>query len=53
LHDGLFKEVVVTNTIPIDHNKSIPGIKILSVAEIFAEAINRIHNNLSVSTLFN
>lgn len=53
LHDGLFKEVVVTNTIPIYNNKSIPGIKILSVAEIFAEAINRIHNNLSVSTLFN
>jgi len=53
LHDGLFKELVVTNTIPIDHNKTIPGIKILSVAEIFAEAINRIHNNLSVSTLFN
>ncbi|MCJ7790739.1 MAG: ribose-phosphate pyrophosphokinase [Candidatus Atribacteria bacterium] len=53
LHDGLFKEVVVTNTIPIDNNKRIPGIKILSVAEIFAEAINRIHNNLSVSTLFN
>jgi ribose-phosphate pyrophosphokinase len=53
LHDGLFKEVVVTNTIHIDNNKSIPGIKILSVAEIFAEAINRIHNNLSVSTLFN
>ena len=53
LHDGLFKEVVVTNTIPIANNKSILGIKILSVAEIFAEAINRIHNNLSVSTLFN
>jgi len=53
LQDSLFKEVVVTNTIPIDNNKSIPGIKILSVAEIFAEAINRIHNNLSVSTLFN
>jgi ribose-phosphate pyrophosphokinase len=53
LLDGLFKEVVVTNTIPIDNNKSISGIKILSVAEIFAEAINRIHNNLSVSTLFN
>jgi len=52
LHDGLFKEVVVTNTIPVDDNKSLPGIRILSVAEIFAEAINRIHNNLSISTLF-
>jgi len=52
LHDGLFKEVVVTNTIPIDNDKILPGIKVLSVAKIFAEAINRIHNNLSISTLF-
>ncbi len=52
LHDGQFKEVVVTNTIPVNKEKSLSGIKILSVAEIFAEAISRIHNNLSVSTLF-
>ena len=51
-HDDLFKEVVVTNTIPVDNDKCLSGIKILSVAEIFAEAINRIHNNLSISTLF-
>ncbi|MBU4226988.1 ribose-phosphate diphosphokinase, partial [bacterium] len=52
LHDNLFKEIVVTNTIPVDNDKILPGIKVLSVAEIFAEAINRIHNNLSMSTLF-
>lgn len=51
-HDGQFKEVVVTNTIPISKEKSLSGIKVLSVAEIFAEAISRIHNNLSISTLF-
>jgi len=51
-HDGLFKEVVVTNTIPVDDDKCLSGIKILSVAEIFAEAINRIHKNLSISSLF-
>ena len=51
-HDGQFKEVVVTNTIPIGKEKSLSGIKVLSVAEIFAEAISRIHNNLSISTLF-
>lgn len=51
-HDGQFKEVVVTNTIPISKEKSLSGIKVLSVAAIFAEAISRIHNNLSVSTLF-
>lgn len=50
--DGQFKEVVVTNTIPINKEKSLSGIKVLSVAEIFAEAISRIHNNLSISTLF-
>jgi len=51
-HDGQFKEVVITNTIPINKEKSLSGIKVLSVAEIFAEAISRIHNNLSISTLF-
>lgn len=51
-HDGQFKEVVVTNTIPINKEKSLSGIKVLSVAEIFAEAISRIHSNLSISTLF-
>ena len=51
-HKDLFKEVVVTNTIPINDDKCLSGIKVLSVAKIFAEAINRIHNNLSISTLF-
>jgi len=51
-HDGQFKEVVVTNTIPVNKEKCLSGIKVLSVAEIFAEAISRIHNNLSISTLF-
>jgi ribose-phosphate pyrophosphokinase len=51
-HNGQFKEVVVTNTIPVDDNKCLSGIKVLSVAKIFSEAINRIHNNLSISTLF-
>ena len=50
--DSLFKEIVVTNTIPVNNEKNLPGIKVLSVAEVFAEAIGRIHNNLSVSTLF-
>ena len=52
LHDGIFKEVVVTNTIPVANDKIFPGIKVLSVAKIFAESIDRIHNNLSISSLF-
>jgi len=50
--ESLFKEVVVTNTIPLNNGDNLEGIKVLSVAEIFAQAIERIHNDLSVSELF-
>lgn len=46
------KELVVTNSIPIPKAKQIPQIRILSVAELLAEAILRIHSNESVSSLF-
>jgi len=50
--DGLFQEVVVTNSIPIPEEKQLPCIKSLSVAKLFAEAIKRIHGNMSISALF-
>ena len=46
------KELVVTNTIPLPPTKKHPKIKVLSVAPILAETILRIHNELSVSQLF-
>ena len=46
------KELVVTNSIPLPREKSIPQIKVLSVARLLAEAIERIHSNESVSSLF-
>jgi len=51
-NEKLFKEVVVTNTIPVPAEKKLGCITILSVAELFAESIKRIHHNLSVSALF-
>ncbi len=47
-------EVVVTDTIPVSETtaKAIGKIKILSVAQLLGEAIRRIHNNESVSSLF-
>ncbi|MDP8299942.1 MAG: ribose-phosphate pyrophosphokinase [Candidatus Tantalella remota] len=46
------KELVVSDTIPLNGGSKIPGIKQLSVAELLAEAIRRIHNEESVSALF-
>lgn len=46
------KEVVVTNTIPLPPEKNFDKIKVLSVAPLLGEAIIRIHEDLSVSKLF-
>ncbi|MCC6466592.1 MAG: ribose-phosphate pyrophosphokinase [Planctomycetes bacterium] len=45
------KECVVTDTVPMD-GKEFPTLKVLSVSELLAEAIRRIHFNESVSLLF-
>ena len=52
LKSPVFKEVIVTNTIPLCEEKKLDKIKVLSVAPIFGEAIVRIFENLSVSKLF-
>lgn len=52
LNDSPLKEVVITNTIPHKAVKDIPKIKVLSVAPLIGEAILRIHEDLSVSKLF-
>ncbi len=47
-----FKEIILTNTIDISEKKLLPNMKILSMAPLFGEAIRRIHNGESVSSLF-
>lgn len=52
LENAPIKEVVVTNTIPLDE-KTLPSkITQLSVAPLLGEAISRIHEGESVSSLF-
>jgi ribose-phosphate pyrophosphokinase len=46
------EEVVVTNTIPVDERRSSKKITVLSVAPLLGEAIDRIHKEASVSSLF-
>lgn len=46
------QELLITDTIPLDKSKSNKKITVLSVAELLAEAIKRIHKEESVSCLF-
>lgn len=46
------QELVVTNTIPLPPEKLTGKIAVLSVAPLLAEAIRRIHDDRSVSQLF-
>lgn len=46
------KELVITDTIPLPESKRISKIKVLTVANLFAEAIKRIHIGEPVSELF-
>ncbi|MGH7276131.1 MAG: ribose-phosphate diphosphokinase [Candidatus Rokuibacteriota bacterium] len=46
------EEVVVTNSIPVAPEKRAARVTVLSVAPLLGEAIRRIHDEESVSTLF-
>ncbi|HHV53747.1 MAG TPA: ribose-phosphate pyrophosphokinase [Synergistaceae bacterium] len=45
-------QVVLTDTIPLSKEKRLDKIIQLSIASLFAEAINRVHSDHSVSILF-
>jgi len=46
------KEVVVTDTIPVNGSKKLDKITVLPIASLLGEAIHRIHTGLSVGAMF-
>jgi len=52
LSSGIFEEVVVTNTIPVLPENRFAQLTVLSVANLIGEAIWRIHEDSSVSSMF-
>jgi ribose-phosphate pyrophosphokinase len=50
--DSTLREVVLTDTVPLERAKRIPKITTLSVAPLIGEAIKRIHRGESVGALF-
>lgn len=46
------KELLLTDSVPLEASKEHPNIKVLSIAGLLGEAIKRIHNEESVSSLF-
>lgn len=43
IQDSPIKELIMTNTVPLDEEKKIDKIKVLSIAPLFGEAIRRIN----------
>ena len=49
---GIFEEVIITNSIPLPEDKRFAQLRILSIANVLGEAIWRIHEDSSVSSMF-
>jgi ribose-phosphate pyrophosphokinase len=50
VESSVLEELVVTDTIPL--KKDSPKIKVLTMSDLFAKAIRKIHDNESISSLF-
>jgi ribose-phosphate pyrophosphokinase len=52
MREAGFKEMLFTDTVPIPKEKQMPGLTVLSSAELLGEAIKRNYENQSISSLF-
>ncbi len=52
LEDGSIKEVIITNTIDIPKEKRLNKLKIISLAKLLADSINKIYEGTPMGVLF-
>ncbi len=52
IRDSKITELVVTDTIPLRMDKDTSKIKVLTVADLFGDVINKVYNYQSISTNF-
>ena len=52
INDSALEEVIVTDTIPLNPDKDLHKFTVLSVADIFADVIERVHNYKEISSIF-
>jgi ribose-phosphate pyrophosphokinase len=52
LKNSRISEVVITNTLPVPHEKQFDKLTVLSIAPLIARAINEVFNDGSVTSLF-
>ena len=52
LKNSSIKKLIVTDTVPIPDSKKLDNMKIVTVANVFGEAIRRVYEGESVSALF-
>ena len=53
LQNSVIDKLVLLDTIPVEGEKAIDKIEVLTVADLFAEAIHRIYDENAISDLFN
>jgi ribose-phosphate pyrophosphokinase len=53
LRNAPINQIAITDSIPLRPEKQLPNMKVISVATLIANAVQRIHGNESISALFN
>ena len=52
INDSALQEVIVTDTIPLNPEKDLHKFTVLTVADMLADVIERVHNYKSISSIF-